>query len=47
MIRSRAPMRRRRMAVRTLRKKSASVTGAPARCPRFHCRETLGMRGAP
>src|SRR6266550_4376137 len=41
MIRSRAPIRRRRMATRTLNTKSASGKGAPAWCPRFHCCEAL------
>jgi len=42
-IRSRAPMSRRRMAVSTLSTKSASETGAPALKARFHYWEALGM----
>ena len=45
MMRSRAPISRRRMAVSTRNTKSASARGAPALQARFHCWEALGIRG--
>jgi len=46
-MRSRAPMSRRRRALRTVRTKSASGSGASARFPCFHCCEGEGTRGRP
>jgi len=47
MMRSRAPMTRRRRASLTTRTKSVSQGGAPARAARFHCCEGQGTQGAP
>ncbi len=47
MIRSRAPISRRRMALSTLNTNSASDTGAPAARWRLHCWEGLLIRGRP
>ena len=47
MMRSRAPISRRWMAVSTVKMKSDSGPGAPAAWPRLYCWEGLGMRGRP